>query len=121
MSATNSTECDCLKLAAANIVAHPTLSVKDALKLTDFTINEIEDKNLWQKVLWRLPGKGKHRMKESMSKGGEVGSVVAFVDIEKEQNSDVSPLTSDSMTSLLGSNGSRKPKSWQMTVAQKQE
>jgi hypothetical protein len=109
MSAT--TDCDRLKLAAANMVAHPTLSVKDAMKLTDFTINEIKDKNLQQKVLQRLPGKGKRCIEESISKGGEVGSVVAFVDIEKEKNSDVSPLTSDSMATLLGSNGSQKPKS----------
>jgi hypothetical protein len=60
-------------------------------------------------------------MKELTSKGGEVRSVVAFVDIEKEKNSDVSPLTSDSAASLLGSDGLRKPKSLQMTVAQKQE
>ena len=106
MSTTDSTECDRLKQAAANMVAHPTLSVKDAMKLADFSVDEREDKTLQQKVLRRLPGKGKCRMKELTSKGGEVRSVVAFVDIEKEKNSDVSPLTSNSMASLMGKNGS---------------
>ena len=121
MSTTDSTECDRLKQAAANMVAHPTLSVKDAMKLADFSVDEREDKTLQQKVLRCLPGKGKRRMKELTSKGGEVGSVVAFVDIEEGKNSDVSPLTGDSTASLMGKNGSRKPKSRRMTVAQKQE
>jgi hypothetical protein len=54
-------------------------------------------------------------MKESMSKGSEVGSVVALVDIKKEKNSDVFLLTSDSTASSLGNDGSQKPKSQQVT------
>ncbi len=56
MSATNSSECNHLKLAVAKLVAHSMLSVEDAMKLAEF--DEIEDKNLQQKVLWCLPGKG---------------------------------------------------------------
>ncbi len=85
MSATDSTDCNRLKQATANMVAHPTLSVKDAMKLADFSVDEREDKTIRQKVLRGLPGKGKCRMKELTSKGGEVGSVVAFVDIEEEK------------------------------------
>ncbi len=51
MSTTDSTECDCLKQAAANMVAHPTLSVKDAMKLADFSVDEREDKTLRQKSM----------------------------------------------------------------------
>jgi hypothetical protein len=46
MSATDSTEWDRLKQAAANMVAHPMLSVKDAMKLADFSVDEREDKTL---------------------------------------------------------------------------
>jgi hypothetical protein len=46
---------------------------------------------------------------------------VKSINIEKGKNSDVSPLSSNSMASLLASNGSQKPKSQWMTVAQKQE
>jgi hypothetical protein len=51
MSTTKSTECNWLKAAVEQMVAHPTLSVKDAMKLADFTLNKREDKNLQQKVL----------------------------------------------------------------------
>jgi hypothetical protein len=66
MLATDSTKCDCLKLAVEKMVAHPGLSVKDAMKLADFSINEREDKNMRRKVLRRLPGRGKHSMREGM-------------------------------------------------------
>jgi hypothetical protein len=56
-------------------------------------------------------------MKALTSKGCEVGSVFDVLDIEKEKDSDVSPLTSNSATSLIGSGGLRKPKSLRMTVA----
>jgi hypothetical protein len=46
MSTTDSTECNRLKVAAAHIVDHPTLSVKDAMKLADFSVDEREDKSL---------------------------------------------------------------------------
>ena len=85
MSATDSTKCDRLKQAAANMVAHPTLSVKDAMKLADFSVDEREDKTLRQKVLRRLPGKGKRCMKELTSKGGEVRSVIALWTLKREK------------------------------------
>ena len=90
MSATDSTECDHLKLAAAKMVAHPMLSVKDAMILAKLT---------------------KTYNKRSLSGHDEVGSLVKSINVEKGKNSDVSPLTSNSMASLLGSNGSQKPKS----------
>jgi len=64
MSTTDSTECDRPKLAVEKMVAHPGLSVKDAMKLADFSIDKREDKNMQRKVLRRLPGKGKRRLKE---------------------------------------------------------
>ena len=64
MSTTDSAECDRLKLAVAKMVALPGLSVKDAMKLANFSVAEREDNNMRRKVLRRLPGKGKHRMKE---------------------------------------------------------
>ena len=62
MSTTDSTKCDWLKVAAYKMVAHPGLSVKDAMTIAKFTDDEIEDKKLRQKVLRCLPGKGKHHM-----------------------------------------------------------
>ncbi len=59
MLTTDSTKGDCLDLAVAKMASHPTLGVKDAMKLADFTPSEIEDKNVQRKVLRRLPGKGK--------------------------------------------------------------
>jgi hypothetical protein len=46
MSTTDSTECDRLKVAAYKMVAHPGLSVKDAMIIAKFTDDEIEDKKL---------------------------------------------------------------------------
>jgi len=117
MSATDSTECDRLKLAAEKIIALPGLTVKDAMKLADFSLEEREDKNMRQKVLRRLPGKGKRRMKEGIDDGTVANSVV----VEKEQNSDVSPLTSDSARTVLTSEDSQKPKFRRLTVSQKQD
>ena len=97
------------------MVAYPNMPVKDAMKLADFTPDEMEDKNLQQKVLRRLPGKGKRHMKELMSKGSEIESVVKCVSIENDRHNDVSPLTGESTTSLLGSDDSRKPKFRRMT------
>ena len=50
-----------------------------------YQLPERDDKTLQQKVLWHLPGKGKCRMKESMSKGGEVGSVVALWTLKRKK------------------------------------
>ena len=66
MSATDSIECDRLKLAVEKMVAHPGLSVKDAMTIAKFTDGEIEDDNMRRKVLRRLPGRGKHSMREGM-------------------------------------------------------
>ena len=66
MSTTDSTECDRLKVAVEKMVALPGLTVKDAMKLADFSINEREDENMRRKVLRRLPGRGEHSMKEGM-------------------------------------------------------
>ena len=64
MSATDSIECDRLNLAVEKMVSHPGLSVKDAIKIADFSVDEIEDDNMRRKVLRRLPGRGKRRLKE---------------------------------------------------------
>ena len=117
MSTTDSTECDRLKLAVEKMVAHPGLSVKDAMTIAKFTDGEIEDDNMRRKVLRRLPGKGKRRMKEAIEDGTVINSVV----VEKEQNSEVSPLTSDSATTVLTSEDSRKQKLQRLTVSQKQD
>ena len=64
MSTTDSTKCDRLKLAVAKMVALPGLCVRDAMKLADFSIYEIEDESMQQKVFRRLPGMGKRHMRE---------------------------------------------------------
>ena len=107
MSTTDYTECDRLKLAAAKIMALPGPTVKHAIcHETDFSLDEREDKNMRQKVLRRLPGKGKRRMSEGIDDGTVTNSVV----VEKEQNSDVSPLTSDGARTVLTREDSQKPK-----------
>jgi hypothetical protein len=121
MSTTDSTECDRLKLAAAKMVAFPGLTVKDAMLIAKFTDDEIEDKRMRQKVLRRLPGKGKRRMKELTSESAEEGSTIRSIDVENGKNSDISPITSDSASSLLQSDGTQKHKSRRLTVSQKQE
>jgi len=121
MSTTNSTECDRLNLAAAKMVALPGLTVKDAMLIAKFTDDEIEDKRMRQKVLRRLPGKGKRRMKELTSESAEEGSTIRSIDVENGKNSDISPITDDSASSLLQSDGTQKHKSRRLTVSQKQE
>jgi hypothetical protein len=46
MSVTDSTKWD---QAAVNMVAHPMLSVKDAMKLADFSVDKRDDKTLQKK------------------------------------------------------------------------
>ena len=121
MSTTDSTECDRLKVAVAKIVALPGLTVKDAMKLADFSRDEIEDKSMQRKVYRRLPGKGKRNMRELTSESAEEGSIMQSVDVENINNSDVSPITDDSATSLLNSDGKQMQKSRRLTVSQKQE
>jgi hypothetical protein len=121
MSTTDSTECDRLKLAASKMVSLPGLSVKDAMAIARFTDDEIEDKNMQRKVLWRLPGKGKRNMRELTSDNAEEGSIMHSIDVENRNNSDVSPITDDSAMSLLDSDGTQKQKTRRLTVSQKQE
>ena len=121
MSTTDSTECDRLKLAVAKMVALPGLSVKDAMIIAKFTDDEIEDKNMQRKVLRRLPGKGKRNMRELTSESAEEGSTIRSIVVENGKNSDVSPITSESASSLLQSDGTQKHKSRRLTVGQKQE
>ena len=75
--------------------------MKDAMLIAKFTDDEIEDKRMRQKVLRRLPGKGKRRMKELTSESAEEGSTIRSIDVENGKNSDISPITSDSASSLL--------------------
>jgi hypothetical protein len=121
MSTTNSTKCDRLKVAAAKMLAFPGLSVKDAMKLADFSIEEREDKSLQRKVYRRLPGKGKRNMREIVKECAEEGSIIQSIDVANEKDSDLSPITDDSARSLLSSDDSQKKKSRRLTVSQKQE
>ncbi len=98
------------------MVVHPGLSVKDAMTITRFINDKIEDKNMQRKVLQRLPGKGKHGMIQLMSENAEEGSIIHSIDVENRNNSDMSPITDNSMTSLLNSDGNQKQKSRQLTV-----
>ena len=101
MSTTDSTECDRLKVAVAKLVAIPGLTVKDAMLIAKFTDDEVEDKSMQRKVLRGLPGKGKRHMKEIVSKSSEEGSIIESIDVENEKTSDISPITDNSLTSLL--------------------
>jgi hypothetical protein len=60
-------------------------------------------------------------MKEALSGHEGVGSLVKSITVEKEKNSELSPLTSNSTASLLGSDGSQRKKLQQLTVSQKQD
>jgi hypothetical protein len=120
MSTTDSTECDWLKVAVAKMVALPGLSVKDAMLIAKFTDNEVENKSLQGKVLQHLPGKGKRNMRELARECTEEGSIIQAIDVENEKNSDLSPITDNSATSLLKSDGSQKQKSRRLIVSQKQ-
>ncbi len=95
--------------------------MKDAMRIAKFTDDEIEDKKLRQKVLRRLPGKGKRRMIQLRSENAEEGSITHSIDVENTNNSDMSPITDNSTTSLLNSDSKQKQKSRQLTVSQKQE
>jgi hypothetical protein len=46
MLTTKSTECDWLNVAMSKMVAHPGLSVKDAMTIAKFTDDEIEDRTM---------------------------------------------------------------------------
>ncbi len=98
MSTTDSTKCDRLQVAVAKMAALPGLSVKDAMQLADFSLDEREDKNMRRKVLLRLPGKEKRNMRELMSDNAEEGSIMQSIDVENINNSDISPITDNSAT-----------------------
>jgi hypothetical protein len=100
MSTTDSTKCDRLKVAVSKLVAIPGLTVKDAMLIAKFTDDKVEDKSMQRKVLRGLPGKGKRRMKEIVSKSSEEGSIIESIDVENEKTSDISPITDNSLTSL---------------------
>ncbi len=97
------------------MVSHPGLSVKDAMMMAKFTDDKIEDINIQHKVLRCLPGKGKCGMIQLMSENVEEGSIIHSIDVENRKNSDVSPITDDSTTSLLNSDGKQKQKSRWLT------
>ncbi len=84
----------------SKLVAIPGLTVKDAMLIAKFTDDKVEDKSMQRKVLRGLPGKGKRRMKEIVSKSSEEGSIIESIDVENEKTSDISPITDNSLTSL---------------------
>ena len=108
MSTTDSTKCDQLKVTAYKMVAHPALSVKDAMTIAKFTNDEIKDTKLQQKVLRCLPNKGKCHMIQLRSENAEEGSIIYSIDVEN--TNDMSPITDDSKTK-------QKQKSWQLTMS----
>ncbi len=95
--------------------------MKDAMTIAKFTDDEIEDKKLRQKVLRCLPSKGKRHLIQLRSENAEEGSIIHSIDVENTNNSDMSPITDKSMTSLLNSDSKQKQKSRRLTVSQKQE
>jgi hypothetical protein len=111
MSTTESTECNHLKAAVEQMVAHPTLSVKDAMKLADFTLDEREDKNLQHMVLRCLPGK-----EETLEDNAVALSNSAVI----KRQSNVSPLTSSSGSMRKSEDSTQKQKFQRLTVSQKQ-
>jgi hypothetical protein len=55
------------------------------------------------------------------SENAEEGSIIHSIDVENTNNSDMSPITDVSTTSLLNSDIKQKQKSRRLTVLQKQE
>ena len=97
MSTTESAESDKLDAAVRKMKQYREITVKDAMKLADFTADEIEDKNIQRKVLRRLPGKGKRKLKAMA--GGDGASIISAVVVNREKNTDISPLSNPSMSS----------------------
>ena len=70
MSTTKSAKSDKLDIAVKKMIPHQSLIVKEAMQLDNFTAAKIDNKNMQRKVLWRLPGMGKCKMKAIAPEGG---------------------------------------------------
>ena len=68
------------------------------MKLADFTADEIEDKNMQRKVLHRLPGKGKRKLKAMAMAGGDRASIISAVVVNRGKNTDASPRSNASLS-----------------------
>jgi hypothetical protein len=63
MSTTESAESVKLIVAGKKMNQYRDITVRNAMKLSDFSDAKINDKNMQRKVLRRLPGKGKRAFK----------------------------------------------------------
>ena len=98
MSTTESAESDKLDAAVKKMIQYREITVKDAMKLADFTADEIEDKNMQRKVLRRLPGKGKRKLKAMAMAGGNCASISSAIIVNREKSTDISPLSNPSIS-----------------------
>ena len=85
MSNTESTECDQLNVAVFKMVSCPGLSVNDAMLITKFTDDKVEDKNMQHKFLRHFPSKEKCNMRELTSESAEEVSIIQSIVVENRK------------------------------------
>ena len=109
-----------LNLAVKKMISHQSLSVKDAMKLADFSAIDINNKNMQRKVLRRLPGKGKRAFNSNDTASSYTTAtthVASVIDAgSSNQTSDMSPLSDPSSSS-----SARKKTKHCLNSKQKQE
>jgi hypothetical protein len=90
-----------LNLAVKQMISHQSLSVKDAMKLADFSAANINNKNMQRKVLRCLPGMGKCQLKVFVMEGREgVINRGKNTDISQQQSTFESKEAKDRTTDL---------------------
>ena len=85
MSTTESAESDKLDAAVKKMIQYREITVKDAMQLAEFTADEIENKNMQRKVIRRLPGKGKCKLKAMAMVGGDGASIISADVVNREK------------------------------------
>ena len=71
MSTRDSAESARLDVAVKKMKQYRDITVRDAMKLADFSAIDINNKIMQRKILWRLPGKVKHQLKVIAMEGGD--------------------------------------------------
>ena len=102
MSTTVSTESDRLNLAVKKMILHQSLSVKDATKLADFSAVDIKNKI--------CSSRGERQLKVIAMEGGDDGSIVSAVIVNRGDNADISPLSNQNTSSINPLTNPKKPK-----------
>ena len=120
MSTRDSAESARLDVAVKKMKQYRDITVRDAMKLADFSATDINDKNMQRKVLRRLPGKGKRAFNSNDTASSYTTAtthVASVIDAgSSNQTSDMSPLSDPSSSS-----SARKKTKHRLNSKQKQE